>query len=167
MTQKNNISNEHEQNLTDIAPLLSSVKKENPFIVPENYFEELPAIVQAKCIEHEKPSPSIIDLLLGYLLKPQYAFAMITVVLLIVAGIYLYKPVHKCMEDLETQLANLSTNQTLLYIDEYIDDYDEYLLAEAYLESTANESTSQEDPDQLEEYIINHIDETLIMEELL
>lgn len=34
--------------LEDLAPKLSGLKKENPFKVPDNYFDELPEIIQAK-----------------------------------------------------------------------------------------------------------------------
>ena len=50
---KNN-ENIHDDNIQKSAPKLFSVNKENPFDVPENYFENLQSAISDKCTSTEK-----------------------------------------------------------------------------------------------------------------
>ncbi len=50
---KNN-ENIHDDNIQRSAPKLFSVNKENPFDVPENYFENLQGAISDKCTSTEK-----------------------------------------------------------------------------------------------------------------
>lgn len=48
-------SNNHlSDDIKDIAPTLYKIKKENPFSVPDNYFEGFPALIQEQCIKEKK-----------------------------------------------------------------------------------------------------------------
>lgn len=53
MNEKNNISEEFDD-LRNIAPNFSRIKKQNPFEVPQNYFDKLPSILHEKCVEAEE-----------------------------------------------------------------------------------------------------------------
>ena len=48
MNQKNHIEDENE-NLKNVAPFFSDIKKQNCFEVPENYFESLSSSITNKC----------------------------------------------------------------------------------------------------------------------
>ncbi len=49
MTIEKNISQEISEELTDLAPTLSNIKRRNIFSVPNGYFEELPAKIKEQC----------------------------------------------------------------------------------------------------------------------
>ncbi len=54
MTTGKNISKEITEELKDIAPTLSGIKRKNVFSVPHGYFEELSANIKEQCIELKK-----------------------------------------------------------------------------------------------------------------
>jgi hypothetical protein len=63
--------------------LLDSLKKENAFEVPYNYFESLPGKILTR-IHEEENKPTVAETILNklvYLLKPKYAFAALALVI--------------------------------------------------------------------------------------
>ena len=46
MNNNNNINDNLEDDFKSIAPILSGIKKQNNFVVPENYFDELTNNIQ-------------------------------------------------------------------------------------------------------------------------
>lgn len=64
---------------------LSKIKKENNFQVPENFFDELPQIIQEKVSqEHHFRIENIIN----YFLKPYRAIAMGSIISLLILGLF-------------------------------------------------------------------------------
>src|ERR1035441_2061403 len=60
---------EDEESLKKESPLLNSISKENPFSVPENYFDNLPSEIIDKCrteAEPKKWGEGILNTLLVY-----------------------------------------------------------------------------------------------------
>src|ERR1700722_3298024 len=58
-----------EESLEKNSPLLHSISKENPFSLPENYFESLPYEIIDKCRQETQPKnwgEGILTALLGY-----------------------------------------------------------------------------------------------------
>ncbi len=74
MRQKSVMSNnidiyEDEESLKKESPLLHSISKENPFSVPEGYFDGLPSEIINKCIAEAEPKKwgvGILTNILGY-----------------------------------------------------------------------------------------------------
>jgi hypothetical protein len=60
---------EDDESMKNEAPLLHSISKENPFSVPENYFDSLPSEIIEKCRAEEEPKKwgeGIFTTILGY-----------------------------------------------------------------------------------------------------
>ena len=88
---------------------LEDISKNHPFKVPEDYFDRLPGIIQARIAEKspvKEPRPYF-----------RYAiqYALPVVILAIVAVIYL---VPSAPKDVETMLASVSTEELAAYLEE-------------------------------------------------
>ena len=85
--------------LEEISPFLSRLKKENPFEVPADYFENLPDQILEQVRPTAQPSTPVareswLDQLLNSLatlLQPRPALALVSLALLVVAGIFLLR----------------------------------------------------------------------------
>jgi hypothetical protein len=72
-----------DDKLKEEAPLLSGIGKNNPFTVPDGYFDELPALIIQKCREsNKKPSIAVADKTF-WLFRPQWMLASFIVVVAI------------------------------------------------------------------------------------
>jgi len=80
--EKNNTVNE----LKDIAPLLSDIKRSNDFAVPDGYFDKLPEHIRKKCIDTSKTVWQ--NLIPEFLSKPKEILKLVVVVLLLFIGIF-------------------------------------------------------------------------------
>ncbi|MBN4065724.1 hypothetical protein JYT51_00150 [Candidatus Amoebophilus asiaticus] len=167
MEEEKNILEE----IQEIAPNLARIKRENHFKVPEQYFEKLPHIIQAKCVEQEKAGTiDIWQLLAQYLLQPKYAIAVSLFAIALIFGLYKYLP--NSQDQIvagEMTFQDLSNKEVSAFISDNIQDYDEDLLAEAFIQADAAKGTSTDDEleEELENYILENVDEDLLMEDLL
>jgi len=168
-TEKENIKNELSQN----APLLSGMEKQEHFKVPAHYFEGLQQRVLERIrlevpVKTEHPMPLWMDRLL-WLFQPQYAVAFATVVLIIVVSAVFQTP-QTGIDDTNILLSEIPAETVTEY------------LAEAKIETDAisaqlNENDLTELEQQLAFYptleretlneLIHNIDESKIMEEFL
>lgn len=171
MSEKEKIKKE----LDDLSPLLSKLKQDsdNPFGVPNHYFESLQdevlrqVSVEQVDVQVVEPGPSWLDRLveqLQWLFQPRYAMAMATVAILIVAGIFFFRG--------ETSspglaLQDLSEEDITDYISSNIEDFEVDLLVEAMgdeIDPALLPKPDLEDA-ELEEYLDEIIDE-IDLEEL-
>ena len=58
MDKENNINDE----LKDLAPHLFKLGRQNPFVVPQNYFEQLPSLIESKIIQEEVFAPILSEI---------------------------------------------------------------------------------------------------------
>jgi len=167
-TEKENIKNELSQN----APLLAGMEKQEHFKVPAHYFDGLQQRVLERIrieapVKTAQPMPWWVDRLL-WLFQPQYAVAFATVLIVVVMAAVLQLP------QTETGGNNLVAAIPAETVTEY--------LAETQIETDIISAQLDEtDISELEQQLayhpvleketynelINHIDETQIMEELL
>jgi len=84
--QPEDINKEEQEQLKLSAPVLHSMEKNNPFTVPDGYFDRLPAEIQEK-ISLRKEDPWFVLLLKG-ILRPQPA--MVVLMLFVLVSIALY-----------------------------------------------------------------------------
>ncbi len=121
------------EELEDLSPFLSGLKKQQNFQVPDQYFEQLPddlmARIKRETAEESKPSASIswFDQLvaaLSALMQPRYALRLASVVVLILAGLFIFRsmPDNEGLEG--SGLAALSEDEVHEYISQNIDDYE-------------------------------------------
>lgn len=143
------------EDIKAFAPTLLEIPKYNPFEVPADYFDELPTIVQ-ECILESKNKRSRFEWII-LLLKPRFAFPMIVILFITIAGInYMNKNA-----ELKNTEEELSLEDHLYYIDE-IEIIDQ-LTADASIEAE-NVST---DESSIENYLLdNNIDESNLNNEL-
>ena len=136
------------------APLLISIPKNNPFEVPIDYFDELPTIIQQRCID-DKPSISIKAWLL-LLIKPRFAVPVFATVLIAFSGINFM--------DKNAELQKI--NEESISINEHLYNIDETTIIEA-LTSEANVFKKNDTNEPIENYLIdNNIDEYNLSNEL-
>ncbi len=71
--------------LHQIAPELNKLRKENPFAVPVDYFQELPQSIQQSISKEKKPSPVV-----SFFSNPRFVLSGITTFLVIIFAGYFY-----------------------------------------------------------------------------
>lgn len=149
MKNENNIPD----NLENIAPFLSKMKKENHFKAPNNYFESLPEVISNKNLNSKEVQFSF-DKLSWRILIP------ITAVIIIFTVV--------------TNLNSVNENDTLTYdqFSEYIIaqediEFEDYLIYEAYAEILEAEPEQESENEEYINYLMeNDIDINSIIEEL-
>ena len=164
-------NNDIHKELQDLNSPLQKMEKKNPFEVPVNYFEEMPQSVQSHIYDRKK-MPSVFALP-NFGLRWSPAFAIVLVFFGI--ALYMLSPKNASVQDNvlvnnKTEIpvvADVTTNDILL------DEIDEELLVEAYTETVKTEPKKTAvkheitvSDAELEEYILENYDESLLIEEL-
>lgn len=138
------------------APLLSNIPKYNPFDVPAGYFDELPALVQQRCI-HEKARTPLIDWLL-FIIRPRFALPVLSVLVIAFGGIYY---VNNTVVKTET-----AATTEEISIDDQLQNIDETMIIEA-LTAQATIETGDTENDRIVDYLLeNDVDEASLNTEL-
>lgn len=75
-------------NLEELAPGLSKIKKENPFRVPDGYFDKLPMIIQEKITKTK--SVSIWEQFFLLLKQPKYSVSLAVATMAIVIALFVF-----------------------------------------------------------------------------
>jgi hypothetical protein len=113
---------------------LEDIPKNNPFKVPDGYFDKLPGMIQARIAEKSDVKE----------VKPYFRYALqyaLPVIILAVVGvIYLVPPAAK---DVDTMLASVSTEELVTYLEES-EITTEELLDEMTLDSESVEAIESE-----------------------
>lgn len=179
MKAKNNISSHNNEELREFAPTLSKIEKQNPFQVPERYFDALPAIVQERCIKDKGASLSE---WLQYILNPRILAPISVSIVLIAFGINFFisqpTPDPSQREERANALKSLLMEKDALLSLEQLSaediyttmeagdlyDIDEYLIVEALIRV---ESEDEGSDDAIIDYLIeNGIELSTIINEL-
>jgi hypothetical protein len=154
----NTSENMHDE-LKD-APLLKSISRENPFRVPDGYFDSFPTLISEK-IAAQNSRPGWI-VFLQNVFQPKYVVAMCVFAIVLTSGIFYFN-----------QHPKLSHEQILLSFDDlnnsnYIEQIDEMDLIDAYSSVSYSEAyKSGENNSDIQNYLIdNQTDNALIENEL-
>jgi hypothetical protein len=139
------------------APTLLSIGKSNSFVLPPDYFDELPSRIQER-IQKPSNSSSITEWLL-LLINPRFAFPMIAILFLAVAGINF---MNKNAELNATTPPNELSLEDHLY---YIEESD---IIEQLTENMSSDNSIQsENEKNIEDYLLdNDVDESNLNNEL-
>ncbi len=126
------------------APGLRGMKSANPFEVPEGYFDSLSARIQDKL---NTPKPiTLWEKLVEPLQRPAFAYATISLVVLIFAGVYFYQKQNPLPAK---QMSEASVSMEDLYSSGIIDEYDENTLIEVLALNSSEKSAATEMDDYL------------------
>ena len=106
--------------LKELSPRLAKMEKINPFTVPPNYFETLPQIISEK-IKLQKRKSFDWNLLIHYLLKPQYSLSLAILAVVIIFFVKTLTP----EISVEKKFDKLTADELQEYIQKNIDDYEE------------------------------------------
>ena len=99
--RNNNTSDTSEHNIEDISPALSKINKNNGFVVPNGYFEQLSSEIQQRCVN--SPKESWIKFVLSSFTKPKYILRYSFILVLLFFGTYfLFDPRWKINQDYPT-----------------------------------------------------------------
>lgn len=164
-----------KEELEQIAPLLSKMDKEEGFQVPFNYFEDLEDEIMGKVFpkttpvyQAAKPASGLsVAGFLRTLLKPRFAMAIATVLIVLSAGLWFINGQGSvdC-----TGLACVSADEIQLYIESNIDEFDTDLLAVGLGENFNIMDDLELNQEELDDYIDDNILENFdlnTLEELL
>ena len=167
---------EIRKELEELSPFLSKMKKgKEGFEVPANYFKQLPDLIMDRIQEEEAPSYSVapttnwLDQIIEriqLLLQPQYAMALASVAILIVASIFFFGQNNKLAD--ATTLAEVSDEEISSYVMSNVEEFDMDLLMEVMDEEILEEELENEsstDDNYLDDIIDDLSDEEL--EELM
>lgn len=140
------------------SPLLKSMNRENPFKVPDGYFDSFPTIISERiAVQNSKPGWII---LLQNIFRPKYIVAMFVFAAALASGIVYFNQ-HTTITDQEIILSYDDLNNS-----NYIAQFDESDLIDAYL-SGANADKSNESNTEIENYLLdNQTDISIIENEL-
>jgi hypothetical protein len=156
--ETNYTENENEE-FKKIAPHLFKIEKKEVFTTPENYFENLPGLLQDRVNEKAKTNAVFV---------PRYRMALVvaSVSLLIFVGIKFYTSQPK--ETIEIASTEMAQN----YDNQYLASADETELAEQLDDETLDNALVQMDKttgassDEITDYLMNdNIDLTTITNE--
>ncbi len=80
-----------EKELQEIAPILSSIEKQNAFVVPDDYFDTLYENIQNKCYQNK--TVSLWSHFTNILRKPVYSISIAAVIIILISiGFNFFKP---------------------------------------------------------------------------
>ena len=133
------------EELKDIAPILNQLPKKDSFQIPENYFDELPGLIQdrVRVKTHTR---------WNYAIK----YALPLVFLIIAIGYF--------TQNKTDDTVQISKQEAADYIDNQMDiDFDETLLAEEISAQTVEQHT---ETSAVEDYLLEEADEELLIEEI-
>ena len=132
--------------LKNIAPNLSNMKKDSPFRVPEDYFDNFAARLENKIQQENKPQHRS----KLYLLRKPYLAVAATFAGLIIMAVTVLRVV-------ETKhTSNGLTNEEIMaYIQDDIYDYDEYTIIENLKPEKSINIKSELNDDEIIKYLVN------------
>ena len=141
------------EELENLAPFLSKIKKENNFSIPQNYFEVLPEVIANKNLNN-KYLYFIFDKLSARILLP--TSALVTILMFI---FYLN------INTTETELSNEQISNLIINDESF--NIDDYLVYEAYTEVLDEEKKATSTSNEYINYLLeNDIDINSIIEAL-
>lgn len=133
------------EELKDIAPILNQLPKKDSFQIPENYFDELPGLIQDRVRVKTQTR-------WNYAIK----YALPLVFLIIAIGYF--------TQNKTDDTVQISKQEAADYIDNQMDiDFDETLLAEEISAQTVEQNT---ETSAVEDYLLEEADEELLIKEI-
>ncbi|HXH18218.1 MAG TPA: hypothetical protein VNJ07_03955 [Chitinophagales bacterium] len=116
---------EIEKELSELAPKLSAMAKENPFRVPDYYFQGLPGKVLEKIKSQPVPWTDKLEMWLNSafmrIFRPRYSVPVSAILLALLIGINFFKTKNSRDDSISRQLASISSEEINDFIIENFD----------------------------------------------
>ena len=111
--------------LGNFAPELSKIKKENPFRVPKNYFNELPMAIQQKVSKSKQIS--VWERFTQLIKKPEYSitFAIVATAFIVALALFIKPDVQK-----DEFISEITVEDIIKEYPEFISSIDESMIIE-------------------------------------
>lgn len=136
------------------APLLQSIPKSNPFIVPEGYFEDLPTRIMDACRQGDRRTLSQAADKVFWLFRPQW---VLTAFVAIVCISLLLRNKDNSSTNIETIAANIPDSVIVQNLQNNIDFVDVTSLEEMTAQNPVNVMPQQPVQDTTNKEIINYL----------
>jgi hypothetical protein len=133
--------------LSNIAPKLSKIKKGNPYRIPENYFEELPGRI-SETIHAQKETEQVKHLFLKKI-RPHLAVAA-SIVVFTVIGYFGYKLIYSNNSNIE-----LTSGEITDYVEYYSSEIEENMFIEMLEEDKLPEADYSDLSDEIITYLVD------------
>lgn len=149
-----------DEELKKLAPHLFNGEKKNLFTIPDNYFEDLPGLIQER-IQSEK-RVSLVEVFSNWLLRPRIALGLILFALLLSGGLYFF----------QSRDGSPVTSEVVITFDDLkgsgaMDQIDENILIDELIAYNESSEASKIQDFDIENYLIeNHTDYEQIINEL-
>lgn len=161
-----------KKELESLSPLLRKLKEQDLDLkVPKNYFKSLPDEVWGKIRDSHQPLPvsqknqtnwyqHFLETISG-LFQPRMAMALGLGLLMIVAGVTIWKYNKKPLETPMVGIENISSGDVLDYLQTNIEDLDSELLLDLELTDQQTDFFNELDLEEseIDEYLKNNLDD--------
>lgn len=148
--------------------LLYQLDKHNPFIVADNYFENLPLQIKERIHTSAQEKLGVLDKVLGFIFGRKLALAF-GLAAIVVVSLYLYNASNKVMNDSDCHTMACLEKQDVLN-EKNIQNFDDEQLMELVdvntLDKQLNAEIQQTDTLQNEEFILENTNTDQLLEEL-
>lgn len=166
---KNNSYFKSEEELKENAPLLFGIPKENPFSVPDNYFDALPTQVQERYLASGKEAFTFQLILRSWYQsmqkRPLYAIATVTLFLVVSFGLVQIIQLNSG----DNEISNSIQANSLLQPEDQLDEevLADALVEQGYFEEAKKTVQTKAEDQKIINYLLNeNIEVATITEEL-
>jgi len=84
----------NDEEIDKFSSILSAMQNDNPFVIPESYFDELPAVIQDRCLKLKKESPYLLFIKHSFV-NPQFYISVGVLLIAIVIFSLYFEPIQK------------------------------------------------------------------------
>ena len=153
-----NSENFKDDELQD-APILKNMSRENPFTVPQGYFDSFPTLMSEKIASHSsKPAWSVF---FQKVFRPRFVVTACVLAVAITSGVIYFN------RDIPVNNPEIIISYNDLKNSDYLDQMDESDLVEAYSSSEQELSQDNSKNSSIENYLIDNQTDISLIENAL
>jgi len=161
------IKEEIKTELGELAPKLSRMERQNPFRLPEYYFQRLPdnmlEMIKAQPVTWTEKLEIWLNYFFALIFHPRYAISASAFLLALIVGIGFLKSGKNNDAEISRQLSELPANEIKDYVLENIDDDELAALSGIFNDFIPEDIATEE----LENYFQNNSENQSLEEEIL
>ena len=108
---KNIFSETNKENFEEIAPKLSSIGNSNSFETPNQYFDDLPNLIQVRITETKETS--LFNKIIQYIAVPKHAISFTVTLLVILTAVYVFRSEFSIIKSKSQYIAIADKNSSI------------------------------------------------------